>query len=53
MEERRDGDCHDNCDGVTVTVSEETAMGDCEGNYVVTRTFTACMLVATAWLCRL
>ena len=31
----------DNCDGVTVTVSEETDMGDCEGNFVVTRTFTA------------
>ena len=31
----------DNCDGLTVSVSEETAMGDCDGNYVVTRTFTA------------
>ena len=31
----------DNCGEVTLTVSEETAMGDCEGNYVVTRTFTA------------
>ena len=31
----------DNCGDVTVTVSEETVMGDCEGDFVVTRTFTA------------
>ena len=44
----------DNCGDVTVTVSEETVMGDCEGDFVVTRTFTARTPVATqAWLCRL
>ena len=36
-----DATASDNCGEVTIEVSSETIAGDCDGNYTVTRTFTA------------
>ena len=43
-----DATATDNCSDVSITVSEETLAGDCANGYVLVRTFTATMLVATA-----
>ena len=36
-----DATATDNCGEVTIEVSSETTAGDCDGSYIVTRTFTA------------
>ena len=36
-----DATATDNCGEVTIEVSSETTVGDCDGSYTVTRTFTA------------
>ena len=38
---REDATATDNCGEVTITVQEATFPGACDGNYVITRTFTA------------
>lgn len=38
---REDATATDNCGDVTISVQEATVPGACDGNYVITRTFTA------------